>query len=173
VPRPVRPWLVFVPLATLGVLAGHALAYRLIGVPPDELHAYLAHIPQITLVLLVLSLMGACLVERDARLALWPFPAVAVVGFAVQEHLERLLHAGSFPFLLDQPVFVVGLALQAPFAFAVWLVARLLLRAVGRGFSRRPPVVAPTLLLAAPLSAVPTASQPLSAHGPRAPPAAR
>lgn len=127
-----RPWLVAVPLATLGVLAGHALAYWITGTPAGQIHGYLSHLPHVALLLAVLSVGGASLVERGERLALWPFPAVVVAGFVVQEHVERLAHDGSVPFLLDKPFFVVGLAVQALVAVAVWLLARLLLRLVGR-----------------------------------------
>lgn len=126
-----------VPLATLGVLAGHEVAYAITATPQEVLHGYLNHLPQVTLLLALLSLVGASFVERGSRLALWPFPAVALVAFAVQEHLERLAHSGSVPFLLDKPFFVVGLLLQAVVAFAAWLLARLLARIVGIAEPRR------------------------------------
>ena len=93
-----------------------------------ELHGYLAHAPQVALVLTVLSVVGASFVTRDARLALWPFPAVAVTGFVTQEHLEQLQHGGTLPFLLDRPVFLVGVLLQGVVALFAWLVARVFLR---------------------------------------------
>jgi hypothetical protein len=172
VPRQLRPWLVALPLATLGLLAGHLAAYRLTGHEPGELHSYLGHLPQVLLVLVVLGLLGTSLVERDARIALWPYPAVAVAGFVVQEHLERFAHDGVPPFLVDEPVFLVGLALQAPVALLVWASARLLLRAIGRGRPARPPAAAP-LALVLPLppapalaAAVPDADRPRGPPGP-------
>jgi hypothetical protein len=48
-----------------------------------------------------------------------------------QEHFERLLHDGVFPWDAGlEPTFVVGLLLQLPFAVAAFLLARFLLRAV-------------------------------------------
>ena len=45
------------------------------------------------------------------------------VGFAVQELLERSLHAGGFAWgIALEPVFLVGLALQLPFALVAALV---------------------------------------------------
>ena len=53
----------------------------------------------------------------------WPFPVLAVGAFVAQEHLERLLHTGELPWLLTSPAFLVGLALQLPFALAAWWLA--------------------------------------------------
>ena len=64
--------------------------------------------------------------------------------FALQEHLERLFEDGSFPLdaALDQ-TFPIGLALQLPFGFLAYRVARALTAAVsriGRGLrGTRPP----------------------------------
>jgi hypothetical protein len=131
VPRSVHPWLVIVPLATAGGLGGHRIAYALAGPDHDALHGYLAHAPQLGLLLLVLALVFASFVDRGARLALWPFPTVTLTGFVVQEHVERVAHDGSAPFLLGERVFLVGLVVQVVVAVAAWLVARLLVRAVG------------------------------------------
>lgn len=135
--RPLRPWLLITPLSALGVLVGHELAYALTRTPREELHGYLSHLPELGLLLALLTLLGASFVERGARIALWPFPAVAITGFVVQEHVERLAHTGSLPFLLDKPVFLVGLGLQAVVAIVAWLCARLLVRVVGATGSKR------------------------------------
>lgn len=135
--HPVRLWLLVVPIATLGVLAGHELAYSLTSTPRDELHRYMSHLPQVALLLALLSIVGALFVERGHRLALWPFPAVVMVAFIAQEHIERLAHTSSVPFLLDKPFFLVGLAAQTVVALAAWLLARLLLRIVRRPESDR------------------------------------
>jgi hypothetical protein len=51
--------------------------------------------------------------------------------FVCQEHFERLLHDGVFPWgAVADRTFVVGLALQLPFAAVAYVLARLLLRAV-------------------------------------------
>ncbi len=169
--RSLRPWLLTLPLAAAGTLAGHALAYRAVGIAGDDLHGYLAHLPRLLVLLLVLGLVGASLVEQDARLAAWPFPAVAVAGFVVQEHLERLAHDGSLPVLVGQPVFLLGLALQLPVALLVWILARLLLRVVGRrGLASLVECLKPTRRARRP--GAPPPVRPPSAHRPRGPPLA-
>lgn len=169
-PQTQRAWLLVVPIAALGVLGGHELAYAVTRTPRAELHGYLVHAPQVTLVLTALSVLGAALVRRGGRLALWPFPAVAITGFVAQEHLEQLQHGGSVPLLLNRPVFLVGVLIQSLVALAVWLLARLLLRVLHAQIPRRP--------LAASLSYVDTIgdctrvrSRTRLAAQPRAPPA--
>lgn len=135
--RLVMLWLAVVPVATLGMLGGHELAYEVTGTPDNAMHGYLHHVPQVALLLGLLALVGASFVERGTRLALWPFPAVVLVGFVAQEHLERLAHTGSVPLLLDKPFFLVGLAIQALVAVAAWVVARLLVRVVGQSPAHR------------------------------------
>jgi hypothetical protein len=119
---------VLLPVLAAGVLVSHALAYRLTATPTDRFHAYLEHAPQ---VLLVLALCGIVLGgfgrRREAPTA-YVFPLVAMTTFAVQEHLERLVHEGSVPFLLTSPAFVVGLLLQVPVALGAWVLGRWLLR---------------------------------------------
>jgi hypothetical protein len=140
-----RPWLVVFPLACAGALAGHEVAYALTGSPHEEVHGYLAHLPQVALLVTLLSLLGAACVERGSRLALWPFPAVVLGGFVLQEHIERAAH-GSAPFLLDERFFLVGLLVQGLVAVVAWLLARLLVRVVGRRASRSRPCTRPVLL---------------------------
>ena len=59
------------------------------------------------------------------------FAVMPIVGFVFQEHLEHLVAARELElsFFLSPP-FVIGLALQLPFALAAMLVARLILRAI-------------------------------------------
>lgn len=126
------------PLSALGILAGHWLAYRTTGTPSGPYHEYLIHLPRVALVLLLLAFVAAFFVERGHRVALWPYPIVALAGFVVQEHLERLEYTGSLPFLLSSRMFQVGLAFQVAVALVVWLVARLLLVVVhGDATTRR------------------------------------
>jgi hypothetical protein len=71
------------------------------------------------------------------------------------EALEGLLNRGVVPFgEALQPTFLVGLALQLPFALAAYLLARLLLRAGDglRSFFLREPVTS-TVWLPAPVKA--------------------
>jgi hypothetical protein len=133
-----RVWLVVSPVLAGGVLVTHSLAYRLTGTPTDPFHSYLAHVPQI---LLLLTLAGLALGGLGPRLQApraAAFPLVALTTFAAQEHLERIVHGTGVPFLLATPAFLVGLLLQVPFALAAWALARWLLRAVAPTRTRRP-----------------------------------
>lgn len=137
--RPVTPWLLVIPLGTVGVLAGHEVAYAITSTTHGDLHGYLSHGPQVALLFVLLSLGGASVSRHACKVRLWPFPAVALAGFVAQEHLERLVHSGTVPFLLGKPVFLAGLGIQTLVALAVWLVARLLVRTIGgvEGFRPR------------------------------------
>lgn len=168
--RSLRPWLLTVPLAALGVVAGHEIAYALTNTADEELHGYMSHLPQVALLVTLLSLLGAAFVERGSRLALWPFPAVAMAGFVAQEHIERLAHSGSVPFLLDKPFFLVGLVVQAVVAIAAWLLARLLIRIVGAAQSERNRAVDDAVDLPLPVLTVPVCGTLPGARRPRAPP---
>src|SRR5712691_1546834 len=58
------------------------------------------------------------------------FFLLPLLAFSAQEVLERVLHAESFPFhALYEPRFLLGLALQLPFAAAAFALGWLLLRA--------------------------------------------
>jgi hypothetical protein len=118
-------WTLLVPLAAAGLLATHALAYELTGTSAGAVHGYLAHAPQVVGVLATLSLVGLALQQRSVgRLSAWSFALLAPLGFACQEHLERLAHTGELPWLLTTPAFLLGLAMQVPIAVACVLVAR-------------------------------------------------
>lgn len=117
-------WLVAMPFAAASVLVGHAIAYRALGMPVDDLHGYLAHAPQVVLILATLALVGLAADARARRSSPVPVASLAVVAFVAQEHLERLIHTGHVPFLLASPVLWLGIALQLPVAFAVWALAR-------------------------------------------------
>ena len=134
------------PLAAAGVLVGHALAYRLTGAPAGDLHSYLAHLPQVALILATIGLVGLAAQQRGGHGSRLPYAALGVLGFTAMEHLERLAHTGELPWLLTDRTFLVGLALQVPVALACLALARTLLRAVGEATLSRPPRV-PCLLL--------------------------
>jgi hypothetical protein len=138
-----RAWLVVSPVIAAGVLVAHALAYRLTSTPTDPFHEYLAHAPQ---VLLLLALSGFALAgfgpRRDAPPAR-VFPLVGVATFVAQEHVERIVHGGGVPLLVTTPVFLVGLALQVPVALVAWVLARRLLRVVAE--NRPQPSLRPQL----------------------------
>ena len=113
------------PVAAAGVLAAHALAYRLTGARPGPMHEYLAHVPQVVAVLASIAVVGLAVQERSPRRlsARWVAP-LAPLGFACQEHLERLVHEGHVPWLLTTPTFLAGIALQLPVALACVLLVR-------------------------------------------------
>jgi hypothetical protein len=141
--------LLSLPLAATGSLLAHCFAYRL--VEPDAHmrahmlhesgHGYLMYGPLIFALALALVLLavGVHAYEtyrgRTPRVVAppWLFGALPPVGFVLQEHLERLVHTGSFaPHAFVEPSFLVGLWLQIPFAAAAFLLARALLRAAER-----------------------------------------
>jgi hypothetical protein len=118
-------WVLVTPLAAAGVLAAHALAYRLTGTPPGAVHAYLDHGPQVVAVLATVALLGLALQERSLTAASsWWFAPLAPLGFAAQEHLEGIAHSGHLPWLLTTPTFLLGLVLQIPVAALCVLVVR-------------------------------------------------
>jgi hypothetical protein len=164
-------WLVTLPFAAASVLLGHALAYRLTGTPAGDVHGYLAHAPQVVLILASVALLGLAADTRARRQSPIPLAALAVVAFAAQEHLERLAHTGHIPFLLTSPVFWLGILLQAPLAAAVWVVSRRL----SADLAARTPAGAPRLarlpLVLAPLGPAPAVPVHGVSRRGRAPPA--
>ena len=124
--RRVLIWLLLMPFAAASVLVGHLIAYRVTGTPAGDLHGYLAHAPQIVVVLATLALLGLAADARAHRSSPIPVAMLGTGAFVVQEHLERLIHTGELPFLATSPVLWIGIALQLPLAFAVlWLAHRL------------------------------------------------
>jgi len=135
-----------------GSQAAHVLAYRLVY-PQAQVrlrdllatgHGYmLGHAAWVPLAagvlggaeLLALGWAAVGAIRRGpARpLPAWAFALLPLVGFTLQEFLERWLAGSTFPWwFVLQPTFRVGLLLQLPFGLAVYLVARLLLRTVER-----------------------------------------
>lgn len=136
--RRVLAWAITLPLSAAGILCAHSLAYAALGEPLGDAHAYLDHAPQLVAVLASVGLAALVFETRGATRPAWPFAVFALSTFAVQEHAERLVHTGDLPLLATHPVFLLGLALQLPFALAAWLAARWLLRV--RAVARpRPP----------------------------------
>jgi hypothetical protein len=142
------PWLVAIPLMVAGSLSAHELGYWLVMPDADTRasllagtgHGYLEHVPLALGVLaamlasgLAIRVLGALRGHRPAAVSSWWLFALPLTGFALQEHLERLLHDGSLP--LDaalEPTFLVGLLLQLPFALAALMVARALVETAER-----------------------------------------
>jgi hypothetical protein len=123
--RRMLAWLLVTPLAAAGILVAHALSYALTGTPVGPVHGYLEHAPQVLAVLASVGLVGLAVQERSVgRVPAGVFALLAPVGFVLQEHLERIAHAGDAPFLFTSPAFLLGLALQAPVALVCLVVAR-------------------------------------------------
>jgi hypothetical protein len=191
-------WLISLPLAVASWLGAHCLAYWLVS-PGGESemafhaergHTYLGYMPAIAVWWLTLVLAGLllCVGEgvRGSRPARPPFRLFAIlppIGFTAQEYLERLIASGAVPLdLVLKPAFLVGLALQLPFALGALLLAYALRelgfglgRAVARELALRRPFryYAPHSVLPLPPGETPPAASVLAlGHGPRAPPAA-
>jgi hypothetical protein len=153
------------PVLAAGVLVAHALAYRITGTPTERFHAYLGHAPQVLLLLTLSGIVLGGLGRRGTAPAAHVFPLVAVTTFALQEHLERLVHGGAFPVLVTSPAFVVGLVLQIPVALGAWVVARWLIAAAGEAAPLRRPL--------RPHFDLPLVAAPAAVLGSTEPPAAR
>jgi hypothetical protein len=92
----------------------------------------------------------------------WAFALLPPVAFVVQEHLERLLHTGVFPWHeFGTPTFVPGLAFQLPFALLAYVAARLLLRTAERAGRAIARIAPPRPRLAPVVLAAPAAEPPL------------
>ncbi len=134
--------LVALPLAVAGSLVAHELAYRVVGgghahdLLAETGHGYLEHLPagaMLGLAVLVVGLVAAAAGRaRSVRtLPAWVVGLVPFAVFAVQEHLERWVHTGEWPWgAVLEATFLVGVVLQVPFAVVAWALARVLLRAV-------------------------------------------
>lgn len=141
------PWLVAITLMVAGSLSAHELAYWLVTpdaeararVLADTGHGYFEHLPLLLGMLAALGL--AALALRAARAIrpsatgppAWLFFLLPPLGFALQEHLERILHSGGLPLAAAiEPTFLIGLVLQLPFALAALALARALVAGAER-----------------------------------------
>ena len=176
-----------------GLLAAHSLGYRLAitdsHARADALahtgHGYLGYAPlalAVCLGVLLVALVYQCAAGlRGERRRASTSPLIVVVAplaFVIQEFLERFIHAGDVPLtLVLQPVFLIGLALQLPFALAALLVAWALdsvAHAVGRALAASATPAFP-LFVPAPIRVV-AAPRPAGlarGYGERAPPLPR
>jgi hypothetical protein len=174
------PWLLTLPLMAAGCLAAHSAAYRLVQPAPVEpAHGYLAIAPllvAITAAVGLVALLASVAAGRSrAVMPVRLFALLPPLAFTLQEHLERAFQPGVGALETAQdPVFLIGLALQLPFAVGAFAVARCLHRAAeaaGALFGRRsrrgrpPRSIRPAFSLDTPRS--PALS---SRHAGRAPP---
>ena len=189
-------WVIWLPFAVAPWLGGHCLAWALVPPGSHEYghthaagHAYLVYSPPILAACaLTLLLAGVILGVGEGLRArarphppLWLFLLLPPLGFVVQEHLEPVIGTGAIPYdVVLEPTFLVGLALQLPFALAALLLTRALYAigdGLGRAFARMLTVPftarsATCLLVRLPASATLVAPSVLAlGHGQRAPPA--
>jgi hypothetical protein len=143
------PWLIAMPLAVVGTLAGHSVGYW--AAVPDEHerahvlassgHGYLQYAP------LVLALCGALAALGFVAQALDAFrgrdtrggaqiklvAALAPTAFVLQELIERYVHDGHLHWqLVVSAPFLLGLATQVPFALLAAAIAFALATAARR-----------------------------------------
>jgi hypothetical protein len=155
VSRRLVPWLLSVPLMLAGTEVAHWVAFRLVYPEAWERsqalqqsgHGYLEWLPACGGIGLALLASAAFLYGRAAcsdrtRMQSAPklsrFAALPPLAFALQEHLESLVHSGSISGVVTAPTFMIGLVLQLPFAVLAYVLARLLSgvsERVGRAFS--------------------------------------
>jgi hypothetical protein len=173
-----------------GLLAAHTLGYRLAIPDPharaDALghsgHGYFEYVPMalaVSLGLLLASLLlqGAAGFRGQRRRAA-NSPLILVlppIAFVVQEFSERLVHTGHVSWTtILQPAFLVGLALQLPFALAALLLAWALdsaARAVGQALAVSPqPIFHAFVPLPVRVAAAPRPAGLARGYGERAPP---
>jgi hypothetical protein len=135
-------WMVVLPLTAGGCLAAHALAYRLVAPHAHERdsllaltgHGYLGYAPLVLGVMVAVLLVALGTVVAAAargsscpQLSASSFFMLPLLGFVVQEHVERYVHVGNLSATVLEPAFLVGIVLQVPFALAAFLLARALL----------------------------------------------
>ncbi len=187
-------WLSLAPLMVGGLLAGHSLGYRIVTPDAHERadvlghsgHGYLGYAP-LALAVCFGLLLAAMLFRAVAGYRgepLRPAASRAIIllpplAFVVQEHLERFLSSGEVPWTAAlQPSFLLGLALQLPFALAALLLAWALdsvAHAVGRALAAFTPslVFAPFVPHPVRVVAAPTPIGLARGYGARAPPSLR
>jgi hypothetical protein len=148
--RRVAAWLLSLPLIVAGSQVAHAFAYRLVY-PEAQVrvrdllssgHSYLVGqqswlplalgvLGGVELIGVGWSLAGAVRCRPRSPVPAWAFALLPLVAFTLQEFLERWFAGLPFPWwFVVQPTYRVGLLLQLPFALLVYLLVRVLTRAV-------------------------------------------
>jgi hypothetical protein len=172
-----------IPLMAGGSLAAHVVGYRLAvpdGAERARLlartgHAYLDSGPLLVGVLTAFAVIGFLLQLVDStrgkpsrRLCSAAFFLLPPLAFAVQEHVERIVHTGHFPLgAALEPTFLLGLALQLPFGLLALALYRALTRAatvLGRALRAEsaPYVRRISLSLRPPAGAAPPSRRPIA-----------
>src|SRR5688572_16010401 len=146
----VRTWFLVAPILVAGLFVGHELGYRLAIVDPHEReealagagHGYFAYAPYLGALLAacaivaVMSRIRGAYSGRSGGVPSWAFALLPPLCFVLLELVERMGgHHGLEPAMIAAPEFLLGLALQLPFALAALVVARLLAsaaEAIGR-----------------------------------------
>jgi hypothetical protein len=143
------PWLFALPVMAAGSLGAHSLSYLFVSARAVEGAGEASERASTSsgsyLVLFLGILAATTVVAAAARLLLgrrqndsssvspWLFFVLPPLAFALQELVERLLHAEAFPFHAAlEPRFLLGLLLQLPFGLLALVLARALVRVVER-----------------------------------------
>jgi hypothetical protein len=137
-------WLLVLPSIVVGSQVAHGVAYwwaypqanLRLAVLSRSGHGYYAYAPAVLGALAAIQLIAFAVVVLDRlrgrpmrSLPAWAFLLIPELAFVLQEHLERLLKSGVFPWWTAlEPSFWRGLVLQVPLGIAAYLVALLLLR---------------------------------------------
>jgi len=151
VPRRFVVLLVSLPVVAGGWLSAHWLAYVLVAPHADDRSRLLAETghhhagaaPVFVACGITLLCVGLGLIVHQAlsgasrpRVRKWPIALAAPAGFALQEHLERLIEFGASPVTAAlEPTFIVGMVLQVPVAITAFVLVGALV-AAGHAWGR-------------------------------------
>ena len=137
--RPRAAWFTSLGLLGAGWVTAHVVSYVLVVPHAAERRELLAksghgyfRASDLLILCLTITVVGlvVCIVtgKRPVRApSPWAFAGLPPIGFAIQEHVERMVAGGVFPaHLFAEPRFLLGLLLQLPFALAALVCARLL-----------------------------------------------
>jgi hypothetical protein len=164
------PWLIAMPLAVVGTLAGHSVGYWAAVPDPHERahvlaasgHSYLAYAPLAMGLCVALAALGLAAHavaafrgrEETGGTRIKLVAALAPVAFLLQELIERYAHDGRLHWeLVVSAPFLLGLATQVPFAllaaaitYALATAAQHVAHAIRAARSPRPRGLAQTFL---------------------------
>jgi hypothetical protein len=140
--RRILAWLIAVPIAVAGMLAGHSAAWWVEAPNADERarelaatgHGYSLHLPLVLgiavamlLVALALRAHAAFRGRTGSGAPSWAFALLPPLAFVLREAIERAVHTGDLAAgVVGDPTVLVGLLIQLPFGLLTLLVARAL-----------------------------------------------